>query len=55
MNENEQIEALYKDLNKVVVRYSAEFQIPVTAAIGCLELLKSRLINTTEWEWEDGE
>lgn len=40
MSESEQIDALVSDLNKVIDRYRAEFNLTVAATIGVLECIK---------------
>ena len=46
MSESEQIEAFAADLQKVVDRYRAEFNLTLAAAIGTLEMVKLELFRT---------
>lgn len=43
MTDPEQIDALAADLNKVIDRYRAEFNLTLAAAIGTLEVVKLEL------------
>jgi len=43
MSHTEQITAFSRDLQAVVDRYAAEFQLPVSTAIGVLEFTKLNL------------
>jgi len=40
MTEPEQIQALQDDLNRVIDRYRAEFNLTLASAIGTLEIVK---------------
>lgn len=40
MTEPEQIQALQDDLNRVIDRYRAEFNLTIASAIGTLEIVK---------------
>ena len=44
MNPSEQIDAFARDLNALVSRYCAEFELSTAAAIGVLEIKKHELI-----------
>jgi hypothetical protein len=44
MDEREKIEALYKELDTVMRRYIAEFEISAAAAIGAIEVLKAKIL-----------
>jgi hypothetical protein len=46
MSEAEQIAAFAADLQKVVDRYRAEFNLTVAATIGTLEIIKLELFRT---------
>jgi hypothetical protein len=43
MSDPEQIEALATDIQKVIDRYRAEFNLTLAAAIGVLEVVKLKL------------
>jgi len=43
MSDPEQIEALATDIQKVIDRYRAEFNLTLAAAIGVLEVVKLEL------------
>jgi hypothetical protein len=43
MSPEDEIEAFEKDLNALVDRYRAEFNLTLAAAIGCLEIVKLQL------------
>lgn len=43
MTESEQIAALASDINKVIERYRAEFNLTLASAIGTLEVVKLEL------------
>lgn len=44
MNDREQIDAFARDLDSLVSRYCAEFELTTAAAIGVLEIKKHELI-----------
>lgn len=44
MNDREQIDAFAKDLDALVSRYCAEFELTTAACIGALEIKKHELI-----------
>jgi hypothetical protein len=46
MTDPEQISALAADLQRVIDRYRAEFNLTVAAAIGTLEVVKLELFRT---------
>ncbi len=46
MTDPEQIAALAADLQRVIDRYRAEFNLTVAAAIGTLEVVKLELFRT---------
>lgn len=46
MNDRDQIEAFAQDLDALVSRYVAEFELTTAAAIGVLEIKKHELIST---------
>jgi hypothetical protein len=46
MSDAEQIAALATDLQKVIDRYRAEFNLTLAAAIGTLEVVKLHLYQT---------
>jgi hypothetical protein len=46
MSDAEQIAALATDLQKVIDRYRAEFNLTLAAAIGTLEVVKLELFQT---------
>ena len=51
MTDPQQIDALAADLNKVIDRYRAEFNLTLAAAIGTLEVVKLELFqNQTDHE-----
>jgi hypothetical protein len=44
MSEGEQIEAFVKDIEAVIDRYRAEFNLRLASAVGVLEIVKLDLI-----------
>lgn len=46
MSETEQAKALVTDIEKVIDRYRAEFDITLCTAIGALEIMKLHLYQT---------
>lgn len=54
MTQNEQILALHGDLERVVDRCRMEFDLPLAAVVGVLEVLKQEILrNTMDAEEED--
>ena len=47
MNEQEQIQAFVSELQSVIDRFRAEFDLPMATAIGCLEFVKLSLFSET--------
>ena len=45
MTDPDQINAFAADLNRVIDRYRAEFNLTLAAAIGTLEIIKLELFN----------
>lgn len=45
MNEQEQVKAFVTDLQKVIDRYRAEFNLTVATAIGAIEVVKLELFH----------
>jgi len=46
MSDAEQVSALAADLQRVIDRYRAEFNLTLAAAIGTLEVVKLELFNS---------
>lgn len=53
MNSNDQIIALESDLNKLIDRYRAEFEMPYAAVVGVLQLKVVLLCNKVERKEEE--
>lgn len=44
MDHRDQINAFYSDLDALVDRYIAEFDLPVASLVGALEIMKQELV-----------
>ena len=53
MDQSEQITAFCEDIEKVIDRYRAEFDLTLAACIGSLEIIKTSLIHTSLTESDD--
>ena len=43
MSDREQINAFYKDLDRLIDRYRHEFEMPYATAVGCLTMKATQL------------
>lgn len=53
MTDREQVEAFTGDLQAVVARYVAEFNLSTAAAVGCLEIVKASILHNVFAEDDD--